>query len=94
MKRFSVPRELKGWIPESHTHTWFSVDGLGLVVETHRGPRRGDPLADMFFNFLYSKIMCRVVERLRFMEMLCEIPFDSSHRLWAAVVELWYIWLT
>eukprot|EP00969_Alexandrium_andersonii_P351353 15435234-Alexandrium_andersonii.AAC.1 len=44
-------------VQESHSCTWFSVQGLGTITQTEKGSKPGDPLGDLIFHFLVLVIL-------------------------------------
>ncbi|CAE7699183.1 unnamed protein product [Symbiodinium sp. CCMP2456] len=44
---------------EMHSSTWFMLARDNSLVHTHRGTRPGGALADIVFNVLFGKVLCR-----------------------------------
>ena len=47
----AIPRHLQCFLDDLLSNTWFEVRGAGFPVQTAKGSRPGDPLADLLFSF-------------------------------------------
>ena len=57
VRQFDVPVFAEEFLAECHESTWFEVPGAPGTVETATGTRPGDPLADITFNFVFTRIL-------------------------------------
>ena len=58
----NVPQHLHLYVSQSHASSWFSTQGLDTVARTLKGTKQGDPLGDIIFNMIMSKVL-RAIER-------------------------------
>lgn len=66
-----VPRILSKLVQSAHALSWFSCEGLDTYVVARQGSKAGDPLGDILFAFLIT----RVLRQYR-AELVC-IGFDA-----------------
>ena len=60
-----VPEDLQQAAAEALTGTWFMVSGAARIARGRCGTRPGDPLADIIFGFVMTRIRKRIREALR-----------------------------
>ena len=73
----AVPDELSLLISESHSCTWFGIDGSSSYVMTTRGTMPGYPFGDFVFNFLMRKILARCRAQLLAQELTHAVPWNG-----------------
>ena len=86
VKRAGVSAFAEGHLAECHNDTWFEVPGAAGTVATATGTRPGDPLADMTFNFIFTRILRSMRTALEDAGLVFELewsgvrtPFPDQH---------------
>ena len=59
-KQAGLHPHLQAILQQAHASTWFSTQGVSAVVETKVGSRPGDPVGDVVYNFLATKVLQEV----------------------------------
>ena len=67
---------------ECHTDTWFSTQGLDGLEVSMVGAIPGDPLGDIVYAFLASKVHGEVEQRCIKVEVLTLLPSLSASNHW------------
>ena len=58
--KIGLSQYLEMLLAELHTNTWFTTDQVDTLTETRLGTRPGSCFADVFFNFLFAKVLDEV----------------------------------
>ena len=65
---------LRAILQQACANTWFSTQGVSTVVETKVGSRPGDPLGDVVYNFLATKVLQEVEKEAMSMDLVPMLP--------------------
>ena len=65
-----------------HSSTWFVVDGAPGTLVTKKGGRQGCRFGGKLFNFVYSKALSEVHEKLKKSGVEFSFPFDCHRPFW------------
>ena len=60
--KIGLSQYLEMLLAELHTNTWFTTDQVDVLTETRLGTRPGSCFADVFFNFLFAKVLDEVTQ--------------------------------
>ena len=81
MEEAEVAPFLESLMTEFNESTWFEVDGIDQLTHTEAGSRPGDPLADITFSFLFSKVMQKVQKDLEEIGVLFALNWCGQRTL-------------
>jgi len=73
-----VPAIIDKLIAASHSLSWYSFEGLDEFVLTQQGSKPGDPLGDIVFAFLISKVLKHVICNLCSANLNTVVPCRES----------------
>ena len=57
-----------------HTDTWHSTQGLGAITHTEMGSKPGDPLGDIVFDFLASRVLYEIDREAHEAGLIHDLP--------------------
>jgi hypothetical protein len=66
---------------EQLSSTWLATEGLEKIVNAARGTKPGDPLADIIFNFVLSRVLARVDGRLAQEELVEYMDWNGCNSI-------------
>ena len=79
--RIGLPRYLEMLLAELHTNTWFTTDQVDVLTETRLGTRPGSCFADVFFNFLFAKVLDEVTQTVADQGLLTTLEWSGKRGL-------------
>ena len=82
-----VPAFAEEHLAECHSHTWFEVPGAPGLVSTATGSRPGDPLADITFNFIFTRILRSMQSELEDAGLIFELQWSGCKTIFPAQVD-------
>ena len=74
-------------LDQVHSHTWFVMDGVADADNTTAGSQAGDPLGDVFFIAVYTRVCRRAKEALREAGLAMALPWLEGVPFWHAQAE-------
>jgi hypothetical protein len=72
---------------ECNSNTWFSIKGLQTITQTFRSSKPGDPLADVQFNSILTKVFRGIHIRLEAEGLSHQLQYDSTQHFLAHLGE-------
>ena len=74
LQRAAVGAHLRALVQQAHEATWITVQGIPWPASTSSGSKAGDPLGDVFFIFLMTRIVHEIEARLASEDLLYRLP--------------------
>lgn len=68
-----VPPRLQALAADTLTRTWFATSGVDSAVATDKGTVLGDPLGDLYYGFMSTRLKHSIMLRLEAEDLLLHV---------------------